>query len=297
MSPAHSHIVIDNEPRLWLENFPILKAGGHKYDRGHTVVLSGGAAQTGAARLAAGAALRVGSGLVTLYSPPGAVLVNASHLTAVMIKSIKDLDALKMALDDLRITSVIAGPALGVGEQTCLYVEASLFANSKCVVLDADALTSFKSEPGRLFDAIKQSAAPVVITPHMGEYRALFGGNQPTSDDQRVVRALSAAQISGAFVVLKGAGALVASPVNDIDSARISKCTTAPPWLATAGSGDVLSGIIGGLLAQKMPAFEAASCGVWLHGDAANRCGPALVSEDLDAGLKEATTVLISELG
>ena len=292
LSPAQSHRVINNEPTLWLENFPKLKADGHKYDRGHTVVLSGGAARTGAARLAAGAALRIGSGLVTLYSPPGAVLVNASHLTAVMIKSIKDLDALKLALDDPRITGVIAGPALGVGEQACLYVEAIL-SSGKGVVLDADALTSFKSEPKRLFDAIKQSASSVVITPHMGEYHALFGGDQPASDDQRVDMALSAAEISGAFVVLKGAGTLVASPENNTDDARISKCTTAPPWLATAGSGDVLAGIIGGLLAQKMPAFEAASCGVWLHADAASRCGPALVSEDLDAGLKEAASALV----
>ena len=292
LSPAQSHQVINNEPTLWLESFPKLKADGHKYDRGHTVVLSGSAARTGAARLAAGAALRIGSGLVTLYSPPGAVLVNASHLTAVMIKSIKDLDALKLALDDPRITCVIAGPALGVGEQTCLYVEAIL-SRDKSVVLDADALTSFKSEPKRLFNAIKQSLASVVITPHMGEYRALFGGGQPTSDDQRIDVALRAVRISGAFVVLKGAGTLVASPEIDADGTRISICTTAPPWLATAGSGDVLAGIIGGLLAQKMPAFEAASSGVWLHADAANRCGPALISEDLDAGLKEAVTALV----
>ena len=296
LSPAQSHKVISNNPALWLENFPKLKTDGHKYDRGHTVVLSGGAAQTGAARLAAGAALRAGSGLVTLYSPPGAVLVNAAHLTAVMIKSIKNLDVLKLALDDPRITSVIAGPALGVGERTCLYVEAILY-NDKCVVLDADALTSFKSEPKRLFNAIKRCSAPVVITPHIGEYQALFGGDRPTSDDQRVDAALSAVKISGAFVVLKGAGTLVASPGYDADSVRISKCTSAPSWLATAGSGDVLAGIIGGLLAQKMPAFKAASCGVWLHADAANRCGPALVSEDLDAGLKEAITAMVVNSG
>lgn len=296
LSPAQSHYVISNNPTLWLENFPKLKADEHKFDRGHTVVLSGGAAQTGAARLAAGAALRVGSGLVTLYSPPGAVLVNAAHLTSVMIKSIKDLDALKLALDEPRITCVIAGPALGVSEKTCLYVEAILSSN-KSVVLDADALTSFKSEPKRLFLAIRNSVADVVITPHMGEYHALFGGDKPASGEERVEKAMSAAQISGAFVVLKGAGSLVASPGNDADGARISKCTTAPPWLATAGSGDVLAGIIGGLLAQKMPAFEAASCGVWLHADAANRCGPALISEDLDAGLKEAITVLVLNSG
>ncbi len=294
LNPAQSHRVISNYPTLWIEKFPKLKTDGHKYDRGHTVVLSGGAARTGAARLAAGAALRIGSGLVTLYSPPGAVLVNASHLTAVMIKSIKDLDALKLALDDPRITCVIAGPALGAGEQTRLYVEAIL-SSGKRIVLDADALTSFKSEPKRLFDAIKQCSAPVVITPHMGEYHTLFGGDQPISADQRVDAAQSAAEISGAFVVLKGAATLVATPGNDADGVRISKCTIAPPWLATAGSGDVLAGIIGGLLAQKMPAFEAASCGVWLHGDAAARCGPALVSEDLDAGLKEAVSALIQQ--
>lgn len=294
MNKSESYYLTNNEPELWLEKYPLVQPFGHKFDRGHTIVLCGSLACTGAARLAAGAALRVGSGLVTLFSPPGAVLVNAAHLTAVMIKPIRDLDALNLALDDPRITNVVAGPALGIGEQTCLYVEAIL-SRAKSVVLDADALTSFKDEPTRLFEAIKQSTAAVVITPHMGEYHSLFGGEQSTSDEQRLGLAQQGAELSGAYVVLKGAGTLVASPIFDAKAVRISKCITAPPWLATAGSGDVLAGIIGGLLAQKIPVFEAASCGVWLHGDAANRCGPALISEDLDVGLKEAITALLSK--
>ncbi len=273
--------LIDNTPELWRHCYPVPRADGHKYHRGHTVVLSGGPARTGAARLAAQAALRVGSGLVTLYSPPGAVLVNAAHLTAVMLKSIKGVEELSTALQDERITSVVLGPALGVGEKTRQKVEAVL-AGSKATVLDADALTSFVDDPQQLFTAILNSAGPVVLTPHMGEFCGLFGGKATGDPDERMARALDASKTSGAVVVLKGAGTLVA----DASSGRNCINNNAPPWLATAGSGDVLSGIIGGLLAQGMPVFEAASAGVWLHGEAGNTCGPGLTAEDLDAGLR-----------
>ena len=284
-----------NRPALWSASYPVVKPDGHKYDRGHCAVLSGGPANTGAARLAAGAALRAGSGLVTLLSPPNAVLVNASHLTAVMIKAVDGPDAVKKVLGDERITAIVAGPALGIGENTCLMVEAILSSN-KSVVLDADALTSFKDQPSRLFGAIKERIAPVVITPHMGEFCALFGGEPVLGTDERAAAAAQAANTSGAVVVLKGAGTLVVSPAKATGNQLISRCDNAPPWLATAGSGDVLAGIIGGLLAQNMPVFDAASCAVWLHGEAANYCGPALVSEDLDDGLKTAVTELAISL-
>ncbi len=284
-----------NRPELWSAHIPVLKTDGHKYDRGHCVVLSGGPCYTGAARLAAGAALRAGSGLVTLYSPPNAVLVNAAHLTAVMIRSIAGPEAAANALGDKRITAVVAGPGLGTGEKTCLMVEAILSGNQS-VVLDADALTSFRDQPTRLYSAIQKRTAPVILTPHMGEYCALFGGRSAITAKERFNAALAAAATSGAHVVLKGAGTLVASPADATGVQRISGCDSAPKWLATAGSGDVLAGIIGGLLAREMPAFEAASCAVWLHGEAANHSGPALISEDLDAGLKTAIGNLVKKL-
>jgi len=288
--------ILINEPSLWLDEYPQVRPSGHKYDRGHTIVLSGFAARTGAARLAAGAALRIGSGLVTLYSPPDAVLVNAAHLTAVMIKSVKDVAALNSALTDERISCVIAGPALGVGENTCEFIMAIL-SSGKAVVLDADALTSFKSNPERLFAAIKDYGGEVVLTPHMGEFISLFGGVATADDQARAKMAVDAATISGATIVLKGAATLVASNKTGLGITLLSKCITAPPWLATAGSGDVLAGVIGGLLAQGMPAFDAASCGVWLHGEAANICGPALISEDLEGGLQQALVKLYAEHG
>ncbi len=283
--------IIENTTELWRHCFPVPRPDGHKYLRGHTVVLSGGSARTGAARLAAQAALRVGSGLVTLFSPPGAMLVNAAHLTAVMLKSVKGMEELSIALQENRITSVVLGPALGVGEKTRQKVE-TVLAGSKATVLDADALTSFADKRERLFEVIRNSSAPVVLTPHMGEFCSLFGGRATNDPDERSKRVVEAAKTCGAIVVLKGAGTLVADP----SSSRVSHDHNAPPWLATAGSGDVLAGTIGGLLAQGMPGFDAASAGVWLHGEAGNICGPGLTAEDLDEGLREAAGVVLEAL-
>ena len=254
------------------------RAGGHKYDRGHAVVVSGNAAHTGAARLAARAALRAGAGLVTLASPAAAMAINAAHLTAVMLAEADDAQALANLLSDHRKNAVCIGPATGLGSATSAKVRACL-ASGAAAVLDADALTSFAADPDQLFAAIAEFGRPVVLTPHEGEFARLF---KDLSDpaESKCERAMAAAKRSGAVIVLKGADTVVASP-----DGYATVNTNAPPSLATAGSGDVLAGIITGLLAQKIAAFEAASTGVWLHGEAARK-GPAnLIAEDLPEGV------------
>ena len=248
--------------------------GGHKYDRGHAVIVSGDATHTGAARLAAEAALRAGSGLVTLASPASALAVNAAHLTAIMLAQADDSKALSALLSDRRKNAVCIGPAAGIGAATADKVKACL-ASGAAVVLDADALTSFAADPDALFATIAASGRPVVLTPHEGEFTRLFKGLSDPAES-KCERAIAAASRSGAIIILKGADTVVASP-----QGQAAVNTNAPPSLATAGSGDVLAGIVTGLLACKIPAFEAACTAVWLHGEAA-RNGPLnLIAEDL----------------
>lgn len=261
-----------NEPALWLPHFHWPKAEGHKYARGHALVVSGQADSTGAARLAAGGALRAGAGLVTVASPKDALEVNAAQLTAIMVKPADDAKELAGLLADERKNAVLIGPGVGVGERTKAMVLAAL-ASHAAVVLDADALTSFSSGPGRLFKSIASRAAPVALTPHEGEFARLFG---PPGEASKLERARAAAQRSGAIVLLKGADTVVAAP-----DGRASINATSSPWLATAGTGDVLGGMVLGLLAQRMETFEAVSGAVWLHGRAAQLFGPGLIAEDL----------------
>jgi ADP-dependent NAD(P)H-hydrate dehydratase / NAD(P)H-hydrate epimerase len=263
-----------NVPSLWHGHLRWPKAGDHKYLRGHTFVVSGPPSQTGAARLAAAAALRIGAGAVTVASPPASVLVNASHLTAVMVRAISDSAALAEMLSDPRQKAVIVGPANGVGPETRANVEAALGSDAG-VVLDADALTSFKDEPGALFSAVKKRLAPVVLTPHEGEFARLF-----KAPGSRLDGARAAASQSGAVVVLKGSDTVIAAP-----DGRAALNSNAPPDLATAGSGDVLAGIIGGLLAQGLPGFEAACAGVWVHGETGEVAGRGLIAEDLPGAI------------
>lgn len=261
-----------NEPALWLRQFPWPRSQGHKYARGHAVVVSGPAYSTGAARLGAMGALRAGAGLVTVASPKDAVTVNAAQLTAVMVRAADDAKDLSELLADERKNAVLIGPGVGVGERTIAMVLAALAGNA-AVVLDADALTSFAHDADTLFTSIRARAAPVVLTPHDGEFARLFG---QVGEEAKLEAARNAAARSGAIVLLKGADTIVAAP-----DGRASINATSSPWLATAGTGDVLAGIVLGMLAQRMESFAAVSAAVWMHGRAAQLFGPGLIAEDV----------------
>lgn len=287
-----------NEPGLWLGEFPWPEAGGHKYSRGHAVVVSGPADATGAARLAARGALRVGAGLVTVASPEEALAINAAQLTAIMVRPVDGAKDLSELLSDTRKNSVVLGPGLGVGKSACKMVQAAL-ASPAAVVIDADGLTSFADAPEKLFDAVKARQSPTVFTPHMGEFARLFPdlapkeGHEPAS---KLESARAAAEASGAIIALKGFDTVVATP-----DGRASINANSSPWLATAGTGDVLAGMIGGLLAQEMldeamPPFEAVSAAVWLHGEAARAFGPGLISEDVPEMLPDVFRELLEAL-
>jgi hydroxyethylthiazole kinase-like uncharacterized protein yjeF len=283
----------ENIPSFWRSSFPVPRIDGHKYDRGHTVVVSGGLATTGAARLSARGALRAGAGLVTLASPNDALAVNASALSAVMVRAVDTAIEFAEMLGDRRFNACVIGPGAGVGGRTRDFVLTAM-SPKRGVVLDADALTSFADAPDRLFEAIKNSHDPqVVLTPHEGEFPRLFSdisNKHPLRSKLERVRA--AAERSGAVVLLKGPDTVVASP-----DGRATIASNAPPWLATAGAGDVLSGMISALLAQGVPAFEAASIGVWMHGEAAREAGPGLIAEDLPEVLPAVMRHLYDEFG
>jgi NAD(P)H-hydrate epimerase len=261
----------ENGPALWGGRFPWPTPETHKYRRGHVIVVSGPAHATGAARLAARGALRVGAGLVSVASPPDAVAVNAEHLTAIMVKPISGADGLRDLLKDKRLNAVVIGPGCGVGRETQHLVEAALNSDA-FVVLDADALTSIAHD---VKGHLGQAHARVVLTPHEGEFERLFPGLLVRAPS-RLEAAREAAGTANGVVLLKGPDTVIASPKGE---AAIN--ANAPSWLATAGSGDVLSGMIAGLMAQGMTAFDAACAAAWLHGEAATRFGIGLISEDI----------------
>ena len=272
----------ENDPAWWLADLPRPGLDGHKYTRGHALVV-GGAAMTGAARLAARSAARLGAGLVTLAAPKAAFPIYAAALTGIIVHPIEGLGDFQDLLADQRRNAALIGPGAGVGGDTRDKVLAILSAGKRAV-LDADALTSFAADPQTLFAVIR---GPVVMTPHEGEFARLFdgGGGKPE-------RARRAARQSGAVIVLKGADTVVAAP-----DGRVAINANAPPDLATAGSGDVLAGMVLGLLAQDMEPFAAAAAAVWLHGDAAGRIGAGLVAADLVEGLAPALRELARRRG
>ena len=267
----------ENTPLFWRKSFPVPRIDGHKYVRGHVLAVSGGIGTTGAARMTARGALRAGAGLVTLATPRDALAVNAAALTAVMVRAVDTAIEFAEELNDRRFNAVAIGPGAGISDRTRDFVHTALSAE-RHLVLDADALTSFADAPDRLFEQIKAAADPqIVLTPHEGEFPRLFSDiSNKHPGRSKLERVRAAAERSGAVVLLKGPDTVVASP-----DGRATIAANAPPWLATAGAGDVLAGMIAGMLAQGVPAFEAASIGVWMHGEAAREAGPGLIAEDL----------------
>ncbi|MFO0997130.1 MAG: NAD(P)H-hydrate dehydratase [Alphaproteobacteria bacterium] len=260
----------ENDPALWARALPRPGLGDHKYSRGHAVIL-GGAAMTGAARLASRAALRLGAGLVTIAAPKETLPIYAAHTASVLLTPCATAAEFDRAIADERRNAVLIGPGAGLSAFTRNAV-LSAARQSKRLVLDADGLTVFAGRARALFECIK---APAVLTPHEGEFRRLFA-----HEGDKLSRARNAAAESGAVILLKGADTVIAAPTGE---AVIN--ANAPPDLATAGAGDVLSGLILGLLAQGMPAFEAAACAAWIHGEAASVVGAGLIADDLAEAL------------
>jgi NAD(P)H-hydrate epimerase len=261
---------MNNSPDLWRDKLPRLLPDGNKYDRGHLLIF-GGETMTGAARLAARAAQRAGAGLVTIACAPFAFPIYAAALESVLVQPIEGRSQWRDKAADPKMTTLLLGPGMGRGEETQARVLESLLTKKPCV-LDADALTSFENDPEKLFCNLHESC---VLTPHEGEFSRLFG-RYISREMAKEERAKKAAVISGCVVLLKGAETVVADPAGQITVNR-----NAPPWLATAGAGDVLAGIIAGLIAQGMPVFWAASAGAWIHGALANLKGQGLIAEDL----------------
>lgn len=261
--------LFENTPELWMPRFPWPATSTHKHARGRLIVVSGEPWSTGAARLAARGGLRIGAGLVTIFSPPEALPVNAAHLEAVMLRGF-DTD-LELEEGAQHVDAAVIGPAAGISESTLLNLLA-LARTGAALVIDADAITVFGDDPEELFSILDRDD---VLTPHPGEFERLFKGVLAAAPE-RITAARKAAQRAGAVVLLKGPDTVVAAP-----DGRAAVNVNGTPWLATAGSGDVLAGFIGGLVAQGMESFEAACAAAWIHAECAEIHGPGLISEDL----------------
>lgn len=271
----------ENHPDLWGGTYPWPQSDSHKYRRGHALIVSGNT-MLGAPRLASLAAARVGAGLVTLATPPDVWPIQAAALTSVMVHALPHSGEVDDVLMDARRNALLIGPGIGVSVRTQTQVLA-LLASRRPIVLDADALSAFESAPQYLLDAMH---AGCVLTPHEGEFSRLFA-----CTGSKLERAREAARLSGAILVLKGADTVIAHP-----DGRAVINTNAPPELATGGSGDVLAGLIAGLLAQGMAPFDAACAAVYLHGLAAQQVGAGLIAEDLPVAIPAALRTLRAEL-
>jgi NAD(P)H-hydrate epimerase len=244
------------------------------------LVIGGGAEMTGAARLAARAAMRIGAGLVTIASAPEAVPIYASYMPGVLTSPLHGRGVFGNVLLDSRRRAVLLGPGYGVNMETHAHVLTALELGKK-VCLDADALTVFANRGAELFEAITANAEAgggTVLTPHEGEFARLFPDLPAKGDGamDKLSRARKAARESGASVLIKGSDTVIAAP-----DGRALINANAPPDLATGGSGDVLAGLIGGLLVQGVAPFESAGIAAWIHGEAARDFGPGLIAEDL----------------
>ncbi|MET4103173.1 hydroxyethylthiazole kinase-like uncharacterized protein yjeF [Roseovarius sp. MBR-78] len=272
------------------------RAGGHKYRHGHALIVSGGAGRTGAARLAARAALRIGAGVVTLGVPGSAQQEVACQIAALMLRRVEDGAGLAAMLADPRITALCLGPGLGLARARDLVPVACGGADPRATVLDADALTAFEDDPGALFAMLHGAC---VLTPHQGEFARLFPdlaarlAAPPTKGPaySRVDAARAAARRAGCVVLLKGPDTVIAAPDGRC-SLHAAQYDRAAPWLATAGSGDVLAGIITGLMARGLAPVQAAEGAAWLHVEAARVFGPGLIAEDLPETLPQVLRAL-----
>lgn len=273
----HESTIEINGPHIWARHARPKGSGGHKYSHGALVVFSGSASHTGAARLSAASGLKAGAGLVTVASPADAMAANAAHLTAVMLREVDDKAALEDWLRDARLGAFVLGPGFGIGDKARDF---TLALRDRKLVLDADGITSFCDCPEKLFEAFSKGEPHLILPPHEGEFGRLFADIAEDGNLSKVDKATHAAQRSHAVIILKGADTVIASP-----DGRAAINANAPPWLATAGSGDVLAGMCGGLLAQGYPAYEAACAAVWHHGEAGNRAGEGLTAETLVAAV------------
>lgn len=267
----------------WRAALPWPAEDAHKHARGRLGVVSGKATQTGAARLAARAGLRIGAGVVRILCPPDAAAVIAPAVEAIMLTPFGSDEALAEAAENL--DAVVIGPAAGVNEATRAHVRA-LAGTGAALVVDADGLTVFEGWPADLFEVLDRDD---VLTPHEGEFRRLF---PDLLDLGREAAAAAAARLAGAVVVLKGAATVIAAP-----DGRLSVNDNGTPWLATAGSGDVLAGMIAGLTAQRMDSFDAARAAVWIHAEAARGFGPGLIADDLPDRIPAVLAALYSQAG
>lgn len=268
----------ENRPPLWRSLLPSPALDAHKYSRGSVGVFCGGPTTTGAARLSALAAARAGAGAVTVLSPGSALAVNAIHLTSIMLRRAEDGAELAALLAEQPADAYVLGPAFGVGEKAREFTSLVLGAATRPVlVLDADGITSFRESPQALAEAAAATEAPrLVLTPHEGEFGRLFPDLAQDGALSKLDRAREAARRSHAVVVYKGPDTVIAGP-----DGRAAIDANGTPWLATAGSGDVLAGMVAGLAGQGMPPFEAACAAVWMHGEAGSHFGAGLIAEDL----------------
>ena len=264
--------IYENSKALWVDEFPKLSVSGHKYSRGHTVIY-GGSKMTGAARLAASAAMRIGSGLTSIVASREVFPIYASHKASLLVEPIETSQDIIDYLSDDRKNTILIGSGAGVSDDLKdLVLELlSKYSNSRNFVIDADAISSFEDCAEEIFPMLGDRC---VLTPHKREFERLFGNVD--NKKSKVEIALAAANKAGAVIILKGADTVIASP-----DGQAAINTNAPPYLATAGSGDVLAGMVAGLLAQNMPSFEAACCAVWLHGECANNFGRGLIADDI----------------
>ena len=262
--------IFENEPRLWVDNLSVAQPTDNKYTQGHAVIV-GGSNMIGAARLAAMGARRVGAGMLTLVAPKNVRPIYQAGESGNLVVGTSDRDSFKKLLSQQHRNAVLVGPGNGVTKFTKNRVRVALKSKLP-VVLDADALTVFEGESKRLFSLIE---GPCILTPHEGEFNRIFN-----IKGDRVTRCVEASIQSNAVVVLKGFDTIIANPLG-----RVTINTNAPPMLATAGSGDVLAGIILGFLAQGVNATDAACAGVWLQGEAAKRLGYGMIAEDLSGVL------------